>query len=167
MFLSSSWGFIAVGIYCQAPWLAAGQPALWPREWWAWHGTWQRVKLGIEKQSGAAFVGKPLQILAEEPKLVMEGKIISLQHSIHVAFIGYHMRQTNGCVVPQKFKTTKICSKGNLRVDQRLSAWPASEGKDPGYRNVYYRAETKSAGHFILVERSLLGRLHVLHGPYR
>lgn len=28
-------------------------------------------------------MGKPLQILTEELKLVMEGKIISLQHSIH------------------------------------------------------------------------------------
>lgn len=56
----------------------------------------------------------------------------------------------------------KICSKGNLRDDQRLSAWPVSEGMDPGYRNVYFRVETKSAGHFIMVDRSLLGRLHVL-----
>lgn len=56
----------------------------------------------------------------------------------------------------------KICSKGNLRDDQRLSGWPASEGKDPSYRNVYFRAETKSAGHFIMIETSLLGRLHVL-----
>ena len=56
----------------------------------------------------------------------------------------------------------KICSKGNLRDDQRLFTWPVSEGKDPGYRNAYFRAETKSAGHFIMMERSLLGRLHVL-----
>lgn len=41
------------------------------------------VKLGIKKWSGAAFLGKPLQILTEEPKLVMERKIISLQHSVH------------------------------------------------------------------------------------
>lgn len=56
----------------------------------------------------------------------------------------------------------KICSKGDLRDDQRLSTWPVSEGKDSRYRNVYFRAETKSAGHFIMMERSLLGRLHVL-----
>lgn len=34
-------------------------------------------------RSEAAFVSKPLQILTKEPKLVMEGKIISLQQSIH------------------------------------------------------------------------------------
>lgn len=40
----------------------------------AWNSTWR---------SGAAFVSKPLQILTEEPKLGMEGKIVSLQHNIH------------------------------------------------------------------------------------
>lgn len=124
--------------------------------------------MGIKKWSGATLVGKLLQILTEEPKLVVKGRLY-LQHSIHQTVsnqnyswvvnvenslkggdfsqLSYGINQWMHC--PLECKTMRIRSKGNLRDDQRVSTWPVSR-----CRNGYFTAELKSAVHLTMMERS-------------